>query len=64
LLDAEMPASHWLAGVVGDLKGQYFDEAAEQIGVDVTNRHLAKISYWFRALGRGYNSTRRGTYPA
>jgi hypothetical protein len=37
LLDAEMPGSHWPATVVSDLKNQYFDEAAEQIGVDVSN---------------------------
>ncbi len=43
LLDEEMPTSasgtshRWPTAVVNDLKGQYFDEAAEQIGVDVTN---------------------------
>jgi choline dehydrogenase-like flavoprotein len=43
LLDEEMPTSasgiphRWPTAVVGDLKKQYFDEAAEQIGVDVTN---------------------------
>ncbi|MCK5828765.1 MAG: DUF1080 domain-containing protein [Methylococcales bacterium] len=43
LLDEEMPTStsgaphHWPTEVVSDLKKQYFDEAAEQIGVDVTN---------------------------
>jgi choline dehydrogenase-like flavoprotein len=37
LLDAEMPASRWPAAVVSDLKNTYFDEASEQIGVDVTN---------------------------
>lgn len=37
LLDAEMQATHWPASVVNDLKNQYFDEASEQIGVDVTN---------------------------
>ncbi len=43
LLDAEMPTSdagkphRWPVDVVHDLKDQYFDEAAEQIGVDITN---------------------------
>ena len=43
LLDEEMPTSaagvphRWPDEVVDDLKNQYFDEAAEQIGVDVTN---------------------------
>lgn len=43
LLDEEMPTSasgvphRWPIDVVVDLKKQYFDEAAEQIGVDVTN---------------------------
>ena len=37
LLDAEMPLSRWPTQVVSDLKGQYFDEAAQQIGVDETN---------------------------
>jgi len=37
LLDAEMPADRWPAGVVADLKGRFFDESAAQIGVDVTN---------------------------
>jgi choline dehydrogenase-like flavoprotein len=43
LLDEEMPTSasgtphRWPTDVVNDLKNQYFDEAAEQIGVDVTN---------------------------
>jgi MFS superfamily sulfate permease-like transporter len=27
-------------------------------------RRLAKINCWFRLSERGYNSTRRGTYPA
>ncbi|NOQ12873.1 MAG: DUF1080 domain-containing protein [Methyloprofundus sp.] len=43
LLNEEMPTSasgaphRWPTAVVDDLKSQYFDEAAEQIGVDVTN---------------------------
>ena len=43
LLDEEMPTSSsgaphsWPIDVVNDLKSQYFDEAAEQIGVDITN---------------------------
>ncbi len=43
LLDEEMPTSssgapnRWPSSVVDDLKDQYFDEAAEQIGVDITN---------------------------
>lgn len=37
LLDAELPAAFWPGTVIDDLKGQYFDEASEQIGVDVTN---------------------------
>jgi len=43
LLNEEMPTSasgiahRWPTAVVGDLKNQYFDESAEQIGVDVTN---------------------------
>lgn len=37
LLDAEVPAGLWPADSVNELKGQYFDEASEQIGVDVTN---------------------------
>ncbi len=43
LLDGEMPVSdsgtphRWPTVVVDGLKNQYFDEAAEQIGVDITN---------------------------
>ncbi len=43
LLDEEMPTStsgaphRWPTAVVDDLKNQYFDEAAEQIGVEETN---------------------------
>lgn len=43
LLDQEMPTSpsgaphRWPSVVVDDLKARYFDEAAEQIGVDITN---------------------------
>jgi len=43
LLDAEMPRSasgiphRWPSSVVDDLQNQYFDEAAEQIGVEETN---------------------------
>lgn len=43
LLDSELPKSasgtphRWPDSVVDDLKTQYFDEAAEQIGMDTTN---------------------------
>jgi hypothetical protein len=37
LLDAEMPQALWPGQVVQDLKGKYFAEAAQQIGVDQTN---------------------------
>lgn len=46
LLDEEMPISasgtphRWPTAVVDELKTQYFDEAAEQIGVDVTNNFI------------------------
>jgi len=37
LLDDEMPPAIWPANVVADLRSQYFDEAARQIGTDATN---------------------------
>ncbi|MFZ5862017.1 MAG: family 16 glycoside hydrolase [Nitrospirota bacterium] len=37
LLDAEMPMPPWPPEVVAALKGQYFDEAARQIGTNITN---------------------------
>jgi choline dehydrogenase-like flavoprotein len=37
LLDSELPAAAWPAGVTADLKARYFDEAGRQIGVDETN---------------------------
>lgn len=37
LLDTEMPSDRWASTVVTDLKDQYFLEAREQIGTDVTN---------------------------
>jgi hypothetical protein len=37
LLDDEMPPATWPPGVVADLRAQYFDEAARQIGTDTTN---------------------------
>jgi choline dehydrogenase-like flavoprotein len=37
LLDAEMPANRWPSPVVQDLKNDYFQQAASQIGVDETN---------------------------
>lgn len=37
LLDAEMPGDSWPAEVKSDLQARYFREAAEQIGIDVTN---------------------------
>jgi len=37
LLDDEMPAAIWPANVVADLQQTYFDQAARQIGTDVTN---------------------------
>lgn len=37
LLDAEMPTNLWPQAVMNDLKNQYFDDAAEEIGVDSTN---------------------------
>lgn len=37
LLDGEMPAGRWPDSVIDDLNTRYFDEAGEQIGVDVTN---------------------------
>ncbi|MGB7662384.1 MAG: hypothetical protein WBL67_06580, partial [Nitrososphaeraceae archaeon] len=37
LLDGEMPASTWPANLVNDLKTSYFKDAAEQIGINVTN---------------------------
>jgi choline dehydrogenase-like flavoprotein len=37
LLNAEMPQGRWPAAVVTDLNNQYFDEASQQIGTDVTN---------------------------
>ncbi|MCK7580600.1 MAG: hypothetical protein MZV65_36460 [Chromatiales bacterium] len=36
-LDSEMPPGRWPTKVVADLNNRYFPEAAEQIGVDVTN---------------------------
>lgn len=36
-LDSEMPPNRWPAKVIDDLNNRYFPEAAEQIGVDVTN---------------------------
>lgn len=36
-LAAEMPAIRWPQQVLDELNGQYFDAAAEQIGVDITN---------------------------
>jgi choline dehydrogenase-like flavoprotein len=36
-LDAEMPVDKWPSSVVNDLNSAYFGQAAEQIGVDVTN---------------------------
>ncbi len=37
LLDTEMPSTVWPGNVIMDLKAQYFDEAAKQIGTDTTN---------------------------
>jgi choline dehydrogenase-like flavoprotein len=37
LLDGEMPGNRWPDAVVTALKKQYFDEASQQIGTDVTN---------------------------
>lgn len=41
LLDEEMPAGRWPAGVVSELNAQYFREASEQIGVNVTNDFIS-----------------------
>jgi choline dehydrogenase-like flavoprotein len=43
LLDTELPADRWPASVVADLNGVsgYFTQAAEQIGVNVTNDFIS-----------------------
>lgn len=59
LLDAEMPAAKWPAAVVNDLKTNYFDQSAKQIGVTQTNdfitgkMHEAMRKQLFEAIQNG-----------
>lgn len=59
LLDSEMPATHWPADVVADLKSRGFKEAGKQIGVNETNDfihgplHDALLNRLFTGIGAG-----------